>query len=113
MKSVLNTLLSTGIKAGFAFVFDLVKDEVMPYYRRTVEGLRQVFNTWVFAVAFLMLMLSGFLAIHVGLYILAPWSESTKGLVLLILGLIYFFVPIGILSLLLSKRVWVRLFKAD
>ena len=100
-KSILRTV--------FGFVFDFLFD----LYGSLALGVRRIVTTGVFTIASLLLLLSGFLLIHGALFILLPWSESTKGMILLALGLFYFLLPIGVLSRLLSKRRWLELFGAD
>lgn len=113
MKSFFDNLFSAGIKGALTFLFGLVRDDVMAFYRRIILLTRAVFTTGVLTGVCLLLLLSGFLMIHWALFILLPWAESTKGLVLLGLGLFYFIVPLGFLSILLSKHRWLALFKAE
>lgn len=113
MKSVFDLLLFAGIERVFTLMFDLVKVEFLTFYVRVIDRGRHVFITGILIILCLMAMLSGFLVLHVALFILLPWSEATKTLLLLVLGLIYFFVPMGLVSWLSSRRRWIEILGAE
>ena len=112
MKSFFDNFLSAGVRGIFAFLFGLVKVDLLAFYQRGVLSVRSIFSIGILAGAFLLLLISGFIMIHWALFILVPWTEATKGFVLLALGIIYFTVPLGVFTILLSKRRWLKLFRA-
>lgn len=104
MKSLLELLAMFSLDRIFGLVFDLLKGYVIKVYLQTIDGIRGVFFTLVLALFCLLILLSGFLMLHVALFLSLPWELSNKLILLAILGAIYLIAPILAIKNLLSKE---------
>jgi hypothetical protein len=82
--------------------------ESIKLYANTSEALRGLFIHITLIFLFVIIALSGFIFIHLALFFLVPWSIETKALILLILGSIYFLLPIIFVLILYSRKQWAR-----
>jgi hypothetical protein len=78
-------------------------------YLKVVDGVRKGVLGAVALLLVLMLLITGFVAIHVGLFILFDWSLRTVGIVTLCLGGIYFLAPAIAIAVLTSERTWMKM----
>ncbi len=97
----------------FELIINLFKSRCLTVYIRIIERLRGFFIRGLTALFCLMLVISGFLIIHVALFFYLPWDLETKALVLLIVGLTYFFVPLTLICWLYSKPQWIKMSGAE
>jgi uncharacterized membrane protein required for colicin V production len=104
MKSLLELLAMFSLDRIFGLMFDLLKGYVIKVYLQTIDGIRGVFFTLVLALFCLLILLSGFLMLHVALFLSLPWELSNKLILLAILGAIYLIAPILAIKNLLSKE---------
>jgi hypothetical protein len=94
------------IKALFGRWIDVVLDglelQAAAVYVAGVKKTRQA-----------LLMMSGFLLIHVALFIWLPWSLPLKALILLILGVVYLGGGLAVVLRLSSDRTWMKFARVD
>ena len=90
-------------------IFNRIKIESLKFYAHISEKSRKL--ALYFALVFLLLIiaLSGFIFIHVAIFLLLPWNTETKAIILLALGFIYFFGICGLTLILHSRRRWARI----
>lgn len=105
------------IKALFGRLIDGVLDnlklQAAAAYVAGVRKTRQAFIALLGSFLLLLLMMSGFLLIHVALFIWLPWSLPLKALILLILGLVYLGGGLAVVFRLSSDRTWMKFAKVD
>lgn len=85
-----------------------LKIECISLYARLVERLRGMFILAAMAFFFVIIAVSGFIFIHIALFIVLPWSPEAKGYTLLGLGIVYLFGALGLLMKLCSRRSFAR-----
>jgi len=90
-----------------------LETEAALLYVAGVRKAREAFIALLLAVLFLLLMMTGFLLMHVALFLWLPWSLPARAIVLLVLGAIYFGGGLAVLSAIASERAWVRFAKVD
>lgn len=94
-------------------VLDSLKTEAAAVYVAGVRKARQAFIALLGLALVLLLTLSGFVLIHVALFVWLPWSLPAKALVLLVLGVIYLASGLAVVLGLSSDRTWMRFAKVD
>ena len=82
-------------------------------YLRLVDGVRKGVLGVVAILLILMLLIVGFVAIHVGLFIVLDWEIKTIGIVTLCLGGVYFLVPLIAIMVGTSERTWMKISGGD
>lgn len=112
MKFILR-IISTLFGRWIDGVLDYLKTEAAAVYVAGVRKARQAFIVLLGLVVFMLLALSGFVFIHVALFVWLPWSLPTKALVLLILGVVYLGGGLAVILGLSSDRAWMRFTKVD
>jgi len=85
-----------------------LKFESIKLYASVSEVLRGIFISVTLIFLFIIIALSGFIFIHVALFFILPWSTETKAIILLILGIIYFFIPTIFVLFFYSRKHWAR-----
>ena len=91
----------------------IVKAEVAAAYVRWVLKVRRAFVAVLSLAVLQLLMLSGFVLIHVAVFVRLPWSPGTKVLVLLVLGVVYLGCGLAAALSAGSDRTWMRFAKVD
>lgn len=92
---------------------DLLMIKGVTIYLKVVDAARKSALTMVWLAASLMMLIVGFIALHVGVFILAGWSLRTIGIITICLGGLYF-VFFGILILSLTcERTWMKISKGS
>ena len=94
-------------------VLDCLKIEAAGVYVAGVRKARQEFIALLGLTALMLLALSGFVFIHVALFVWLPWSLPTKALVLLILGVVYLSGGLVVFFGLTSHRAWMKFTGVD
>lgn len=89
------------------------KLELLAVYLRAVDGAREVFSLGVMALFAVMFIASGFVIVHVALFLLMPWSPETNAYVMLGLGTVYVVVPSFVIIRLCSRRTWLNISGAE
>jgi hypothetical protein len=87
--------------------------EAATLYVAGVRKAREAFIALLLAALFLLLMMIGFLLVHVALFMLLPWSPSARALVLLGLGMLYFGCGLAVVITIASERAWIKFTRVD
>lgn len=90
-----------------------LETEAALLYVAGVRKTREAFIALLLAILVLLLMMVGFLLVHVALFLWLPWSLPAQALVLLLLGTAYFGGGLAVLSTIASERAWVKFGKVD
>jgi hypothetical protein len=101
-------LLSGTFPGALSWVLRFVKLELASLYVEAVDRSRRLFILALLGVLVLLLCLSGFTLIHVALFYYLPWSIQDKAILLLVLGLVYFWVPLILIILAASRKAWMK-----
>jgi len=88
--------------------FNYVQIRAATYYVRAVKAGRSVFISMITVIFGLFLLLAGFIFIHAALFVYLPWSVQSKALLLLILGAVYFVIPLIFIIRATSQRTWMK-----
>jgi hypothetical protein len=94
-------------------VLDILQTEAAAVYVAGVRKARQAFIALLGLALFLLLALSGFVLIHVALFVWLPWSLPVKALVLLVLGVVYLGSGLAVVLGLSSDRTWMKFARVD
>jgi hypothetical protein len=106
-------LMVAMMTGAYGKVYHRIKAEFAYIYVDAVEHTRRAFISAFVAVLGILVGVCGFLLIHVALYLYLPWSEETKALTLLGLGLVYFSIAFAGIFRLLSRSFWLKHSKAQ
>ena len=90
-----------------------LKIKAVSTYLKVVDGVRKGVLGVVALLLVLMLLITGFVAIHVGLFILFDWDLRTVGIVTLCLGGVYFLVPVIAITVMTSEKTWMKMSGGD
>jgi len=112
MKFVLG-IISALIGRWIDGVLGMLKTEAAAVYVAGVRKTRRAFIALLGSFLLLLLMMSGFLLIHVALFMWLPWSLPVKALVLLVLGAAYLGTGLAVVLWLCSDQNWMRFTKVD
>jgi len=94
-------------------VLDNLKLRAAAAYVAGVRKTRQGFVALLGSLLLLLLMMSGFLLIHVALFMWLPWSVPAKALSLLVLGAIYLGGGLAVVLYISSDRTWMKFTKVN
>lgn len=108
MKGILEFLAMFSLGRVFDLVRSLIKNYLASIYVDVVDGLRSVYLVLVFTIVALLLFFCGFLLLHIALFLYLPWSLADKIFLVTILGLFYLSLPIVVLSILQSRKRWMK-----
>ncbi len=90
-----------------------LKIEALRIYIKAV-GIAREFSLWMLkAVAALMLGAIAFVMVHVGVLILLPISVEAKGVLVLVLGIVYGFIAYSVLNDICTEKAWLDMTKAS
>ncbi len=109
MKFLFELLLVGGFKKVLDLIIHVIKSHCLVMYIEVIERFRGFFIRGLVAFVSIMLMITGFLIIHVAIFLYLPWEIETKALILLILGMVYFIVPLSLVFWLYSKAQWMKI----
>ena len=102
-------LAKTAILSGWLSApVSRLKIKAVSTYLKVVDGVRKGVLGVVALLLVLMLLITGFVAIHVGLFILFEWDLRTVGIVTLCLGAVYFLVPAIAIMVATSEKTWMK-----
>jgi len=90
-----------------------VEMEAATLYVAGVRKAREAFIALLLALLFLLLLMIGFLLMHVALFLWLPWSLPARALTLFILGVVYFGGGLMVVFRLTSDRAWMKFTKVD
>jgi hypothetical protein len=97
----------------FQDVIAIVKIRAVGFYVKAVSAVRCAFIGGVTFACALLLMLTGFILMHVAIFWFLPWSPEAKAIVLLILGFLYFLIPLLLVLRMCSQQQWMKCSKAS
>lgn len=83
------------------------------YYVKAIKVMRSVYISIFLVILSFIVMINGFMFLHVSFLYYFPLSKEVKTLIVFSLGILYFVIPIGALFYFTSQKVWMRLSKAD
>ncbi len=92
---------------------DLIKIKAVAVYLKIVDSVRKSVLGGVLLLLALMLLVIGFVALHIGAFILIDMSLRTIGIVALCLGAVYFLVPLVVILKLTSEKTWMKISKSS
>jgi len=90
-----------------------IKFEAAALYVSGVRKTRQAFIALIGLAVCLLLATSGFLLMHVALFVWLPLSSTVKAVALLVLGAVYLGAGLAVICRLSSGRTWMRFTKVD
>jgi hypothetical protein len=110
LRRLLLQVAKNAILAGWlAAPIARLKIKAVSAYLRVVNGVRKGVIGVIAFFLVLMLLITGFVAIHVGLFILLDWDSRTVGIVTLCLGGAYFIIPVIGILYLTSEKTWMKM----
>lgn len=89
------------------------KIKAVLYYIKAIRVIRLIYIGIFLLILSFIIMISGFLFLHVSFLYYFPLSKEVKALILFSLGIFYFLVPIGVFLYFTSQRVWMKFSKAN
>lgn len=93
--------------------FAKIKIKAVICYIKAIRFIRRICIGIVLLILSLVVMISGFIFLHVAFLYYFPLSKEVKVLVLFSLGIVYFLVPLGVLLYFTSQRFWMKFSKAN
>jgi len=91
--------------------FDLLLIKGVSVYLKAIDAARKSVLRLILLMAALMMLIVGFVALHVGVFILAGWSLQTVGIITVCLGGAYFLIFGALMLVLTSERTWMKISK--
>ena len=92
---------------------DLFKIQAAAAY---VKGVQAVRRWWIGAILLaivLLLLMVGFVMVHVGFFLWMPWCLVTKAIILLVLGLVYMGLALVVIFKICSEKAWLESSQAN
>ena len=93
--------------------FAKIKVKAVIYYIKAIRFIRRICIGIVLLILSLVVMICGFIFLHVSFLYYFPLSKEVKALVIFSLGIFYFLVPLGVLLYFTSQRFWMKFSKAN
>jgi len=85
-----------------------VKIQATAYYVKAIGKIRRTVMRSLAFAGLLLLLLAGFIIMHIGFFTFFNWSNRVKGGVLFILGVIYFVIALGAILYATGERKWMK-----
>ncbi len=112
-KGIISSLASGLFKILKGTLIRPLKIEALKMYIKAV-GIAREFSIWTLtAISALLLGAIAFVMVHVGVFIILPISLETKGLLILILGVVYGLIACYCLKDMCSEKAWLDMSKAS
>lgn len=92
--------------------FAKIKIKAVICYIKAIRFIRRICIGIVLLILSLVVMISGFIFLHVAFLYYFPLSKEVKMFVIFSLGIVYFLVPLGVLLYFTSQRFWMKFSKA-
>ena len=86
-----------------------VKIQATAYYVKAIGKIRSMVMRSIALASLLLLLLAGFIIMHIGFFTFFNWSNRVKGGVLFILGVIYFVIALGTILHATGERKWMKI----
>lgn len=93
--------------------FAKIKIKAVICYIKAIRFIRRICIGIVLLILSLVVMISGFIFLHVAFLYYFPLSKEVKMFVIFSLGIVYFLVPLGVLLYFTSQRFWMKFSKAS
>ena len=93
--------------------FAKIKIKAVIYYIKAIRFIRRICIGIFLLIMSLVVMISGFIFLHVVFLYYFPLSKEVKALVIFSLGIFYFLIPLGVLLYFTSQRFWMKFSKAN
>ena len=93
--------------------FAKIKIKAVIYYIKAIRFIRRICIGIVLLILSLVVMISGFIFLHVAFLYYFPLSKEVKAFVLFSLGIFYFLIPLAVLLYFTSQRFWMKFSKAN
>ena len=90
-----------------------IKIKAVIYYIKAIRFIRRICISIFLLILSLVVMISGFIFLHVSFLYYFPLSKEVKALVIFSLGIFYFLIPLGVLLYFTSQRFWMKFSKAN
>jgi membrane-bound ClpP family serine protease len=113
LKQLLRKYASRFVKESKSASLDLVKIKAVGVYLKIVDSVRKSVLCGFMLLLALLLLVIGFVALHIGVFIVFDLSMRTIGIVTLCLGIIYFIIPLIVILKLTSERTWMEMSKGS
>ena len=109
VRKLLQSLVEKLVLQGKDASVEILRIKVTSAYLKVVGGVRKSVLGAVGLFLILIILIVGFVGIHVGLFILLDWDLRTVGIVTLCLGAVYFLVPLGLVLYATSEKTWMKM----
>jgi len=93
--------------------FAKIKIKAVIYYIKAIRFIRRICIGIFLLILSFVVMISGFIFLHVSFLYYFPLSKEVKALVIFSLGIFYFLIPLGVLLYFTSQRFWMKFSKAN
>jgi hypothetical protein len=78
-------------------------------YVKAVAEARRIFIIYTLLRCAIILMLAGFVLVHVAVFAFLPWTPLCKMVVLLLLGSLYILVSLSVVLYMCSQKYWMHM----
>ena len=113
LNGIVSSLISGLVKIVKGTLIMAFKIEALKVYIRAV-GIAREFSNWMLTViSALLLGAVAFVMVHVGVLIMIPVSLEAKGLIVLILGMVYGSIAYSVVKDMCSEKAWLEMSKAS
>lgn len=93
--------------------FAKIKIKAVICYIRAIRFIRRICIGIFLLILSFVVMITGFIFLHVSFLYYFPLSKEVKALVIFSLGIFYFLIPLGVLLYFTSQRFWMKFSKAN
>src|SRR5580698_8795294 len=89
MKFLLEFFMLSSFGRMFELMGQIIKSYCARFYTSFIDSVRNIYVAILLTIACLLLLLMGFLLLHVALFLYLPWEMSDKILLIFVLGMVY------------------------
>ena len=93
--------------------FAKIKIKAVIYYIKAIRFIRRICIGIFLLILSFVVMICGFIFLHVAFLYYFPLSKEVKAFVIFSLGIFYFLLPLGVLLYFTSQRFWMKFSKAN
>ena len=93
--------------------FAKIKIKAVICYIKAMSFIRRICIGIFLLILSFVVMICGFIFLHVAFLYYFPLSKEVKALVIFSLGIFYFLTPLGVLLYFASQRFWMKFSKAN
>ena len=113
LKSLAMAYLNQLLLDAVSTAVKVAEIKAVSFYVKAVDGVRRVLVSFLLGLAAIMLFLTAFIGLHVGIFVLSGWSLRTIGVIVLCLSAVYVIAGTAIMTRAVSQKTWMRLSHAD